>query len=236
MTRHCGALLPLPVTQRAVLAACLGLKARAGPHFHRPATRTALLPSHRAPAAAAAARALGREDSCARAERETRSWRARWGEAGTPVSRETLSLARRRGAVAEAAAVFTSRRGGAGGGAAPAAGPGRGTGGGEEAASVPMCPQPPPSMEVMEGPLNLVSARPRGGGRSRQRGVTAALSAGSGQRSALPAVRSTCSVPCQAPGCGGGAAQRCRQAGRAPLGAPGCPVPEQVGDRPRAVP
>lgn len=52
-------------------------------------------------------------------------------------------------------------RSGAGGGAAPAAGQGRagGTGSGEQAASAPMCPQPPPSMEVMEGPLNLVSER-----------------------------------------------------------------------------
>uniref|UniRef100_U3IV07 Nuclear receptor-binding factor 2 n=1 Tax=Anas platyrhynchos platyrhynchos TaxID=8840 RepID=U3IV07_ANAPP len=54
-------------------------------------------------------------------------------------------------------------RSGAGGGAAPAAGQGRagGTGSGEQAASAPMCPQPPPSMEVMEGPLNLAHQQSR---------------------------------------------------------------------------
>uniref|UniRef100_A0A8V5GH23 Nuclear receptor-binding factor 2 n=2 Tax=Melopsittacus undulatus TaxID=13146 RepID=A0A8V5GH23_MELUD len=67
---------------------------------------------------------------------------------------------------AEAVAVFTPRRGGDVGAEAPVAGPERavgagGTGSGEQAASAPMCPQPPPSMEVMEGPLNLAHQQSR---------------------------------------------------------------------------
>lgn len=142
MTRHCGALLPLPVTQRAVLAACLGLKTRAGPHFHRPATRTALLPSHRAPAAAAAARALGREDSCARAERETRCWRAMGRGGNAPVSRDSVSreASRRRGG-SRCRVYKPPGRGRGRSGAGGRAGPGhRGRRGGRFCAHVPAAP------------------------------------------------------------------------------------------------
>lgn len=117
-----------------------------------------------------------------------------------------------------------------------------GTGSGEQAASAPMCPQPPPSMEVMEGPLNLVSARPRGqGGRPVSRSRRARASGGgervtplsffrrvAGRRSAIRIANRAFSAPPRPPAPVQGLCQLCHgRAGPWPAcggaGPSGCP-------------
>lgn len=162
--------MPLPATQRAVLAAYLGLKARAGPHFHRPATESAQLPSHRVPAVIPP-RAPSGGKSDAQAERVPHTRRARRGEAGTaPVSRDSVSreASRRRGGSRRRVYKPPGRGGGRSGAGSRAAPGHRERRGGRFRAHVPAAPAvhgsdggaPQPGERAAAGREAVPSARP----------------------------------------------------------------------------